>query len=489
MHVVLGAHKEQGHSSIANVYHDCAEFSRTERVLRTLVPQKEDDLDENMVMVSPKTFDKNELKNMMAHFLAPKLHHDFGEYFPPGIHKEVASDLIGKLLATGSTKNRHTLVITNESDVLEEELKVLKHLEAKGLVQSCLRGAKSSSWKMTNLGVASKRTCNTLIQPHKAIKARPSVPLSEWMTIEFVITLKKDGWHGELYNKKSLPEPYVVGDPKIFFVHPRAVRLNKFYLWALWTAPQHQKPVPHTITNDAYRQLILGKDYVPKQRVHRKADFYYESEMHSDLKPKSKTVRTRGRRIIAVASTFREGSIGSGASGGSSCSSDTSSSTSDSSSSSSSSSASDVDKDKINTDQVALQKREGGRILEHNQTWFGHRFTFCFRTHEASSVIEDAIGLEVGCNNKHVHGKKCRLLRNFKKYGGMDTLKYLCCKSWDVALTDQEKHRLMPIDVEEPPSPEEPDDSMSPIMSKRRKIDKQSRGQAREFHIYISTLH
>ena len=71
----------------------------------------------------------------------------------------------------------------------------------------------------------------------------------------------------------------------------------------------------------------------------------------------------------------------------------------------------------------------------------------------------------------------------------MDTLKYLCCKSWDAALTDQEKHRLMPIDVEEPPSPEEPDDSMSPIMSKRRKIDKQSRGQAREFHIYISTLH
>ena len=205
-------------------------------------------------------------------------------------------------------------------------------------------------------------------------------------------------------------------------MHSRAIRLHKFYVWALWTAPQHEKPVPHTITNDAYRQLILGKDYVPKQRVHRKADFYYESEMHSDLKPKSKTVRTRGRRIIAGASKLREGNNGSSASGGLSSSSDTSSSTSDSSSSSSSS-ASDVDKDKIKTDEVALQKREGGRILEHNQTWFlehnqtwfGHRFTFCFRTHEASSVIEDAIGLEVGCNNKHVHGKKCRLLRNFKK--------------------------------------------------------------------------
>ena len=66
MIVVPGAFKDQDHSSIAIVYHDCAEFSRAENVLRTLVPQKEDDLDEKMVMVSPKTFDKNELKNMMT---------------------------------------------------------------------------------------------------------------------------------------------------------------------------------------------------------------------------------------------------------------------------------------------------------------------------------------------------------------------------------------------------------------------------------------
>ena len=339
------------------------------------------------------------------------------------------------------------------------------------MVHSCMRGAESSSWKMTNLGVASKRTCNTLVQPHKAIKARAKVPLSEWMTIEFVISLEDNGWHGKLYNKKSPPEPYVVGGPKIFFVHPRAVRLNKFYLWALWTAPQHQKPVPHTITNDAYRQLILGKDYVPKQRKSRKGDFDFDAEIHSDLKPKPKRVRTRGRRIIAGASKLREGSNGSSASGGSSSSSDTSSSTSDSSSCSS---TSDADKDKIKTDELALQKREGGRILKHNQTWFGHRFTFCFRTHEATGVIEDAVGLEVACKNTHVHGQKCRLRRGFKKHGGRDTvermLKYWCCNSWDAALKSKRDHRLMPMKLEEIPSFEELDDAMLSIMAKRQRI-------------------
>ena len=52
-------------------------------------------------------------------------------------------------------QKQNKLAITKESDPLGNSLKILDYLEAKGLVQSCLRGADSSSWKMTHLGVAS----------------------------------------------------------------------------------------------------------------------------------------------------------------------------------------------------------------------------------------------------------------------------------------------------------------------------------------------
>ena len=57
--------------------------------------------------------------------------------------------------------------------------------------------------------------------------------------------LQEDGWSHMPYSRKLAKQDYVVGDPKVWLLHPKAVSFNTLYLQALLSAGVHKKPVKH----------------------------------------------------------------------------------------------------------------------------------------------------------------------------------------------------------------------------------------------------
>lgn len=229
---------------------------------------------------------------MVFFTMSPALHFSFPLETPPE-HRCALEKAMPMILPTGSTTTSKNVEFMETTACEDSVRRVLEWLQSCSYV-SCKDKGHVRAWVLTDFGKRSVRISNTLVHGGKVMKVRGDVELKEQEVLELLVQLEADEWRCQVQESNVVAKPYIVGEAKLFYLHPKSLAFNRWYLMALLTAETHKRPVKHRGGKGYYLSVMDGIEHVRKKRVLTMFDF--EATTHVDAKKKERVRRLMEER-------------------------------------------------------------------------------------------------------------------------------------------------------------------------------------------------
>ena len=184
-----------------------------------------------------------------------------------------------------------------ESDSATEKA-IMTYLKEVGLVE-CTTG-----WQFTLEGKARLLVVKNISPPLKRVLQVRDVDVRAMTVFELLETLHAQGWMHAVAVRRKVKD-YSVGDHKVWYTKAKHKSLNRLYLVALLTAPEHKSPVRHFASHEYYQAIIDGKD--PPMRSMR-GEFSFNDDFMGGG-PAQATQRRGPRRKRPRAAVLQESDV------------------------------------------------------------------------------------------------------------------------------------------------------------------------------------
>ena len=248
------------------------------------MPQVDNTLADDVILLAPSTFTMHEWASTAVFELAPVLHYDF-PVVTPSEHVGALAKIIPLLLPTGSeaATQRRDFLETPSCD--KSFVGVLEWLHRLEFASFYIKG-QSRAWVLTDHGKASLRISNSLNVGNgdRVMKPRKGIQLEDQDVFEILLHLENDDWRCCILGKGVKPtKPYEIKGEKVFYIAANASGFNKWYMLALLLADKHGKPVKHTGSKGFYMSIINGTEHTKKMKANKLFDC--DAEVHAGEKP------------------------------------------------------------------------------------------------------------------------------------------------------------------------------------------------------------
>ena len=119
-----------------------------------------------------------------------------------------------------------------------------------------------SSWALTSSGKVRLQVTRIVHRSTRVVQPRPDTSPIDFSVIELHCKLEADGWTCRVKDAgfgRDKCEPYVVGEPKVWWLRASQDNFQRLYFVALMKASDHKLPVKHWSSNKYYEALIGGR--------------------------------------------------------------------------------------------------------------------------------------------------------------------------------------------------------------------------------------
>ena len=235
-------------------------------------------------------------------------YYDFGKRCPAemrGATQEVMRTLLDGYRSRDECGHRVHLAVRADSQ--QQKLAALRHLLSIGMVELLAETDASTTWQLSAMGLKRLQVSIELTSPRRAF-APGGPPASEWDTAHVLVLhglLAKHGWICKVRSGRQKEDesktPYVKGGPLVFWISAkRATFSHPYFLLLLRVSTGiFDCAVPHLSSDEQYKCLLAGKEYVRRPRGTNKFHFgltLEEAEAQEARKPRKRLKRTVGPR-------------------------------------------------------------------------------------------------------------------------------------------------------------------------------------------------
>ncbi len=460
------APKVSGPTFVSVVQYKYKAFDRAEKRIHLRLGGHDGEAQEPQ-MLSWAMLDVTDFATMSLWTRSPELRYDFGVPISGATDAKVQPVVSKLLTAMGHTDlDKRCFICFHNDDAESNDRATLTALEAAGIVETVLKDAMSTSWKLTSFGQQHLAISISVSKPKRCLVPRPDIATVEATPFELAHVLKSQGWtcavkpigrkketkkkKTSALSSKDPPSPidYVVGGNKTWWlVHDQAC-FKPWYMRALLMTPK-DVPIPHFKSEKFYECLMNG---VPLEKKSRKAKFSIDGAPQ----PVRKRTRKRAKASATPPAIPSDSSdrAASPSAGHESSSSSESKSESLKASSSSSSSESSLPPKKSEAPIIeplaeAAAKASssmGGRrsVLETTLYWKSARFT-------EKKKYGITCGYEATCYvQAHCGPNRCTRTLGFGKHGDpsevLHKLKWWAARGLDPSVASLDDHQALPVE-------------------------------------------